>query len=144
MLECMSDEELSCTASSISVFARVARLKCLEEAEKYFNKGKALMYEMKERQTFLPSFEARQDTALESELEDMGAYISGLRIINKIAVEGYLHGGAQQHGEAHRDKLFFCHTRPGCGGQRKILSRCLADGPYAELLKVFQLPQCRG
>ena len=26
---------------------------------------------------------------------------------------------AQQHGEAHRDKLFFCHTRPGCGGQRK-------------------------
>ncbi|MDP3791239.1 MAG: ATP-binding protein [Candidatus Omnitrophota bacterium] len=72
----------------------VARLKCLEETEKYFNKGKALMYEMKERQTFLPSFEARQDAALESELEDWGALISGLRIINKIAVEGYLHGDA--------------------------------------------------
>lgn len=72
----------------------VARLKCLEEAEKNFNKGKALMYEMKDRQVRLPNFKGQEDPALESELEDWGAYISGLRIINKIAVEGYLHGGA--------------------------------------------------
>lgn len=73
----------------------IARLKYLEEAEKAFDKGKVLMYETRDRQMRLPNFEPRDgETALYSELEDWTALISGLRIINKIAVEGYLHGGA--------------------------------------------------
>lgn len=73
----------------------VMRLKYLDAAEEAFNKGKTLIYEMKAHQAKLFNREEQgEDVILESELEDMAAYISGLRIINKIAVEGYLYGGA--------------------------------------------------
>lgn len=73
----------------------VERLKSLDAAEANLNKVKTLIYQMKERQTALFDREVKsKDIRTESEFEDLRAYISALRIVNKIGIEGYLHGGA--------------------------------------------------
>jgi len=73
----------------------IAGLKYLEEAEKNFDRARALIYQMKERQARFRNIGMRkEDIIIESQFEDMAAYISGVKLIVKIAVDGYVRGDA--------------------------------------------------
>ena len=74
----------------------VEGLKYLEEAEKYIKTAKILLKQMKERQKDLyeeidPQMQ-REQTIAESQFDEMLEYISGLRVMVKIAVESMIQG----------------------------------------------------
>jgi len=72
-------------------------LRYLENAERNIEKTKKLFEQMKERQKNLfkeTDFTAEKEQVIaESQFEDMASYISGLRLLVTIAVEGKTHDG---------------------------------------------------